>query len=64
MCLCGLQLHQFPGYDPAELTPLPGHDATEILQIVVDASVDLDKKVSTVLFLLLPFMSDAHKQIC
>ncbi|XP_070187081.1 protein FAM227B-like isoform X5 [Littorina saxatilis] len=39
-----VELHQYPGYDPLELTPLPGHDATEIFQIVVDASVNLDKK--------------------
>ncbi|KAL8584977.1 hypothetical protein ACOMHN_043613 [Nucella lapillus] len=39
-----VELHQFPGYDPSELTPLPGHEASEILQIVVDASVNLDKK--------------------
>ncbi|XP_076458309.1 protein FAM227A-like [Babylonia areolata] len=39
-----VELHQFPGYDPSELTPLPGYGATEILQIVVDASVNLDKK--------------------
>ncbi|KAK7490847.1 hypothetical protein BaRGS_00017903 [Batillaria attramentaria] len=40
-----VELHQFPGYDPVELTPLPGNTgASDILQIVVNASVNLDKK--------------------
>lgn len=42
-----LQLHQFPGYDPNKLTPLPGHlTSEEILNVVVQASVRIDKMVS------------------
>ncbi|XP_025103022.1 protein FAM227B-like isoform X2 [Pomacea canaliculata] len=38
------ELHQFPGYDPNKLTPLPGHlTSEEILNVVVQASVRIDK---------------------
>lgn len=43
MILC--QLHQYPGYDPSELTPLPnGFSATQILSKVVNAQPKLKNK--------------------
>ncbi|GFO32145.1 protein fam227b-like, partial [Plakobranchus ocellatus] len=40
-----VELHQYPGYDPQELTPLPGGlAATDIFNKVVEASVQLNKK--------------------
>ena len=41
------QLHQYPGYDPTELTPLPDDiAAVDILKKAADASMDLKKKVN------------------
>lgn len=40
-----VELHQYPGYDPQELTPLPGGiTADDIFSKVVEASVQLNKK--------------------
>ncbi|XP_041363922.1 protein FAM227B-like [Gigantopelta aegis] len=40
-----VELHQYPGYDPTELTPLPDDiAAVDILQKAADASMNLDKK--------------------
>ncbi|XP_005098145.2 protein FAM227A [Aplysia californica] len=40
-----VELHQYPGYDPSELTPLPGGlSASEIFDKVVKASVLLNRK--------------------
>jgi len=40
-----VELHQFPGFDPGELTPLPGGlSAPEIFDKVVKASVSLNTK--------------------
>ncbi|CAH1273085.1 FAM227A [Branchiostoma lanceolatum] len=41
-----VELQQYPGYDPSDLTPLPGDTPPEvILQRVTDAATDLNNKV-------------------
>jgi hypothetical protein len=41
-----LKLHQYPGYDATEITPLPDElPAVQILRKVSDAQVHLQKKV-------------------